>query len=132
MINFELTIFIKRKKKCHERFIGTPPPCWRCFFNSLSYTLVRTGIERAYGNKLKYNIRHVISKSLFAVNFGLFTAMILQCSPAITPLISSFVESGFVSGVTGLMAVRGGELGSALVVKILTYDLTLVVQLCLL
>lgn len=58
--------------------------------------------------------------------------MILQSSTAITLLVGSFVESGFVSGVAGLMAVRGGELGSALVVKILTYDLTIVVPLCLL
>ncbi len=94
--------------------------------------MVRTGVERAYGDKLKYKMRHVISKPLFAVSFGLFAAMILQSSTAITLLVGSFVESGFVSGLAGLMAVRGGELGSALVVKILSYDLTIVVPLCLL
>lgn len=94
--------------------------------------MVRTGVERAYGERLKYKMRHVISKPFFAVSFGLFTAMILQSSTAITLLVGSFVESGFVSGVAGLMAVRGGELGSALVVKILSYDLTIVVPLCLL
>ncbi|EJF77232.1 hypothetical protein MCO_01411 [Bartonella sp. DB5-6] len=94
--------------------------------------MVRTGVERAYGDKLKYKMRHVISKPFFAVSFGLFTAMILQSSTAITLLVGSFVESGVVSRLTGLMAVRGGELGSALVVKILSYDLTIVVPLCLL
>lgn len=94
--------------------------------------MVRTGVERAYGDKLKYKMRHVISKPLFAVSFGLFAAMILQSSTAITLLVGSFVESGFVSGLAGLMAVRGGELGSALVVKVLSYDLTIVVPLCLL
>ncbi|ATP12639.1 Na+/cotransporter [Bartonella henselae] len=94
--------------------------------------MVRTGVERAYGDKLKYKMRHVISKPFFAVSFGLLTAMILQSSTAITLLVGSFVESGFVSGLAGLMAVRGGELGSALVVKILSYDLTIVVPLCLL
>ncbi|UNE53704.1 Na/Pi cotransporter family protein [Bartonella machadoae] len=94
--------------------------------------MVRTGVERAYGDRLKYKMRHVISKPLFAVSFGLFSAMILQSSTAITLLVGSFVESGFVSGVAGLMAVRGGELGSAFVVKILSYDLTTVVPLCLL
>ncbi|WP_375606943.1 Na/Pi cotransporter family protein [Bartonella sp. AC142YNZD] len=97
-----------------------------------STRMVRTGVERAYGDRLKYKMCHVVSKPLFAVSFGLFTAMILQSSTAITLLVGSFVESGFVSGVAGLMAVRGGELGSAIVVKILTYDLTLVVPLCLL
>ncbi|EJF75682.1 Na/Pi cotransporter family protein [Bartonella alsatica] len=94
--------------------------------------MVRTGIERAYGDKLRYKMRHFISKPLFAVSFGLFSAMILQSSTTITLLVGSFVESGFVSGLAGLMAVRGGELGSALVVKILSYDLTIVVPLCLL
>ncbi|EJF88246.1 hypothetical protein ME1_00704 [Bartonella vinsonii subsp. arupensis OK-94-513] len=94
--------------------------------------MVRTGVERAYGDRLKYKMRYIISKPLFAVSFGLFTAMILQSSTAITLLVGSFVESGFVSGLAGLMAVRGGELGSALVVKILSYDLTIVVPLCLL
>ncbi|WP_019221447.1 Na/Pi cotransporter family protein [Bartonella senegalensis] len=94
--------------------------------------MVRTGVERAYGDRLKYKMRHVICKPFFAVSFGLFTAMILQSSTAITLLVGSFVESGFVSGLAGLMAVRGGELGSALVVKILSYDLTIVVPLCLL
>ncbi|WP_273719826.1 MULTISPECIES: Na/Pi cotransporter family protein [unclassified Bartonella] len=94
--------------------------------------MVRTGIERTYGDKLKYKMRHVISKPLFAISFGLFSAMLLQSSTAITLLVGSFVESGFVSGLAGLMAVRGGELGSAFVVKILSYDLTIVVPLCLL
>ncbi|WP_273759332.1 Na/Pi cotransporter family protein [Bartonella sp. ML70XJBT.G] len=94
--------------------------------------MVRTGIERAYGDKLKYKMRHVISKPFFAISFGLFSAMLLQSSTAITLLVGSFVESGFVSGLAGLMAVRGGELGSAFVVKILSYDLTIVVPLCLL
>ncbi|WP_336279497.1 Na/Pi cotransporter family protein [Bartonella sp. CB175] len=94
--------------------------------------MVRTGVERAYGDKLKLKMRYIMSNPFFAVSFGLFTAMILQSSTAVTLLVGSFVDSGFVSGLAGLMAVRGGELGSALVIKILSYDLTTVVPLCLL
>ncbi|MCZ2204082.1 Na/Pi cotransporter family protein [Bartonella sp. A05] len=97
-----------------------------------STRMIRTGVERAYGNKLKSKFRHIISNPPFAAGFGLFMAVILQSSTAVTLLVSSFVNSGFVSGLTGLMAVRGGELGSALIVKILSYDLTSVVPLCLL
>ncbi len=78
-------------------------------------------------------MRHVISKPFFVVSFELFTAMILQSSTPITMLVGSFVESGFVSGLVGPIAVCGGELGSALVVKILFYDLTtILVPLCFL
>ncbi|KEG19241.1 Na/Pi cotransporter family protein [Bartonella bacilliformis] len=97
-----------------------------------STRMVRTGVERAYGDKLKSKLRHVMSNPFFAVSFGIFMAVILQSSTAVTLLVGSFVGSGFVSSLAGLMAVRGGELGSALVVKILSYDLTLVVPLCLL
>ncbi|WP_336288228.1 MULTISPECIES: Na/Pi cotransporter family protein [unclassified Bartonella] len=93
--------------------------------------MVRTGVERAYGDKLKLKMRHVMSNPFFAVGFGLFTAVILQSSTAVTLLVGSFVNSGFVSSLMGLMAVRGGELGSALVVKILAYDLNIAVPLCL-
>ncbi|AGF74738.1 Na/Pi-cotransporter family protein [Bartonella australis AUST/NH1] len=98
----------------------------------LATRMVRTGVERACGDKLKYELRHVMSNPFFAAGFGLFMAIILQSSTAVTLLVSSFVGSGFVSGLTGLIAVRGGELGSALVVKILSYDLTIIVPLCLL
>ncbi len=93
--------------------------------------MVRTGVERAYGDRLRRRLRNQMQNPLLSVAFGLALAVALQSSTAVTLLVGSFVGSGFVSGVAGLMAVRGGELGSALVVKILSYDLTLLVPLCL-
>lgn len=93
--------------------------------------MVRTGVERAYGDKLKRSLRKVMGNPFLAAVFGLFMAVALQSSTAVTLLVSSFVSSGFVSGVAGLVAVRGAELGSALVVKILSFHLTLLVPLCL-
>lgn len=93
--------------------------------------MVRTGVERAYGDRLRRRLRNQMQKPLLAIVFGLFLAIALQSSTAVTLLVGSFVGSGFVSGLAGLMAVRGGELGSALVVKILSYDLTLLVPICL-
>jgi len=93
--------------------------------------MVRTGVERAYGDRLRRRLRNQMGNPLLSIGFGLILAIALQSSTAVTLLVGSFVGSGFVSGVAGLMAVRGGELGSALVVKILSYDLTLLVPLCL-
>lgn len=93
--------------------------------------MVRTGVERAYGDRLRRRLRNQMQNPLLSVAFGLVLAVALQSSTAVTLLVGSFVGSGFVSGVAGLMAVRGGELGSALVVKILSYDLTILVPLCL-
>ncbi|WP_420962657.1 Na/Pi cotransporter family protein [Brucella sp. IR073] len=94
--------------------------------------MVRTGVERTYGTALRQRLRKVVKRPVLAVGFGAALAVALQSSTAVTLLIGSFVGSNFVSGVAGLMAVRGAEVGSALVVKILNYDLTLLVPICLL
>jgi len=93
--------------------------------------MVRTGVERAYGDRLRQRLRNQIQNPLLSVLFGLLLALALQSSTAVTLLVGSFVGSGFVGGMAGLLAVRGGELGSALVVKILSFDLTLLVPICL-
>lgn len=94
--------------------------------------MVRTGVERAYGDKLRHSLRDSLKHPLLAVGLGTALAVALQSSTAVTLLVGSFVGSGIVSGVAGLMAVRGAEVGSALVVKILSYNLTALVPLCIL
>ncbi|MFC4624332.1 Na/Pi cotransporter family protein [Daeguia caeni] len=96
-----------------------------------STRMVRTGVERAYGDRLRRRLREQMHNPFLSVLFGLMLAVALQSSTAVTLLVGSFVGSGIVNGIAGLMAVRGGELGSALVVKILSYDLTLLVPICL-
>jgi len=93
--------------------------------------MVRTGVERAYGHILKARLRHTLRNPLYAVGFGGLMAIALQSSTAVVLLISSFVSSGFVSAAGGLMAVRGGELGSALLTKILILDLNALVPILL-
>lgn len=96
-----------------------------------STRMIRTGVERAYGDRLRRRLREQMHNPFLSVLFGLVLAIALQSSTAVTLLVGSFVGSGIVNGMAGLMAVRGGELGSALVVKVLSYDLTLLVPLCL-
>jgi phosphate:Na+ symporter len=93
--------------------------------------MVRTGVERAYGERMRQSLRGVLHNPVLAVLWGLLLSIALQSSTAVSLLVGSFVGSGFVSGIAGLMAVRGAEVGSALVVKILSFDLTLLVPLCL-
>jgi phosphate:Na+ symporter len=46
--------------------------------------------------------------------------------------VGSFAGIGVITGLSGTMAVRGAEVGSALVARILSYDLTILIPLCLL
>ncbi len=94
--------------------------------------MVRTGVERAYGDFLKTKLREALSNPFLATLTGLLLAIALQSSTAVTLLVGSFAGLGMMTGLSGLMSVRGAEVGSALVTKILTYDLTILIPLCLL
>lgn len=93
--------------------------------------LVKTGVERAYGDVLRHKLRSTMRNPIMAVLAGTALAIALQSSTAVTLLVGSFAGAGIVSGLAGQLAVRGAEIGSALVAKLLTYDLTLLVPLCL-
>jgi phosphate:Na+ symporter len=93
--------------------------------------LVKTGVERAYGDVLRHKLRATLQNPIMAVLAGTGLAIALQSSTAVTLLVGSFAGAGIVSGLAGQLAVRGAEIGSALVAKLLTYDLTLLVPLCL-
>ncbi|UUP19893.1 Na/Pi cotransporter family protein [Nitratireductor thuwali] len=94
--------------------------------------MVRTGVERAYGNMLRQRLRQTLGNPFLAALTGLAMAVALQSSTAVTLLIGSFAGLGIVTGLSGILAVRGAEVGSALVVKVLSFDLTLLVPVCLL
>jgi phosphate:Na+ symporter len=93
--------------------------------------MVKTGVERAYGDVLRHRLRDTMRNPFMAVLTGTGLAIALQSSTAVTLLVGSFAGSGIVSGAAGQLAVRGAEIGSALVTKLLTFDLTLLVPVCL-
>jgi phosphate:Na+ symporter len=93
--------------------------------------MVRTGVERAYGDVLRRRLRATLRNPFAAILAGTGLAVVLQSATAVSLLVGSFVASGIVGGAAGLIAVLGADLGSALVVKILTFDLTIVAPVCL-
>ncbi|MCV0397629.1 MAG: Na/Pi cotransporter family protein [Rhizobiaceae bacterium] len=93
--------------------------------------MVRTGVERAYGDTLRRRLRDAIHNPLAAIGAGTALAICLQSATAVTLLVGSFVASGFVGGASGLIAVLGADLGSSLVVRIVSLDLSLLVPVAL-
>jgi phosphate:Na+ symporter len=93
--------------------------------------LVRTGVERAYGEVLRLKLRRTMDRPAAALFAGAGLAMALQSSTAVTLLVASFAGSGAFGGLTGQLAVRGAEVGSALVAKLLVLDLSLLVPIAL-
>jgi phosphate:Na+ symporter len=93
--------------------------------------MVRTGVERAYGDVLRHRLRATLRNPALAVAAGAILAIALQSATAVSLLIGSFAGSGIVGGAAGLLAALGADVGSSLVVKMLSFDLSLLVPVCL-
>lgn len=93
--------------------------------------MVRTGVERAYGDVLRRRLRSTLRNPLLAVAAGAALAICFQSATAVSLLVGSFVGSGIVGGAAGLVAVLGADLGSSFVVKLLSFDLSLLVPVAI-
>jgi phosphate:Na+ symporter len=86
--------------------------------------MVRTGVERACGPALRDALRQARGARLRSAGAGTVLAMLLQSSTAVAMLAAGFAASGMVSVSAGLAILLGADLGSALVVQVLSFDLS--------
>ena len=84
--------------------------------------MVRTGIERSYGASFQRVLTGQRSLSQASL-VGVALAIVLQSSAAVALLTAGFAASGMLSFPTGLAIVLGGDLGSALIIQILSFKL---------
>ncbi len=92
--------------------------------------MVRTGIERAFGPSFK----RVFMRSggrLRSAATGLCLAMVLQSSAGVALLATGFAAASLVSFATGLAIVLGADMGSALLIQILSNQLEWLVPVLL-
>ena len=92
--------------------------------------MVRTGIERSYGASFQRLLTGTGSQ-LQASGVGLGLALVLQSSAAVTLLATGFASGGYLAFPTGLAIVLGGDLGSALIIQILSFKLDWLVPVLL-
>ncbi len=76
-------------------------------------------------------LRSILRNPLLAVGAGAALAICLQSATAVALIVGSFAGSGIVGGTAGLLAVLGADVGSSLVVKLLSFDLEVLVPICL-
>jgi phosphate:Na+ symporter len=84
--------------------------------------MVRTGIERSYGAHFQATMTQGRSR-LRSGLIGMVMAMILQSSAAVALLSAGFASNGLLGFSTALAIVLGADLGSALVVRVLSFQL---------
>ncbi|WP_065375992.1 Na/Pi cotransporter family protein [Ensifer adhaerens] len=85
-------------------------------------SLVKKGVEAAAGDIVARTVGGAGGRPRAAV-CGCVVAIALQSSTAVAMLAAGFAVSGALALDTGLAVLLGADLGSALVVKILSFDL---------
>ena len=94
--------------------------------------MVRTGVEKINGGEMRRMVRRATSGRMRAAAIGGLVAMLLQSSTAVALLSANFASSGVISVTQGLSLLLGADLGSAIVVQILSFDLDWLMPLLLL
>ena len=92
--------------------------------------MVRTGIERAFGSAFKEMVTAPRPR-LRTAALGLLLAIVLQSSAAVALLVAGFAGAGGLAFGTGLAAALGADLGSALLIQILSLKLDALAPLLL-
>ncbi len=93
--------------------------------------MVRTGVERSQEPQLRRLLRESKGGRIKAAGIGAGIAVVLQSSTAVALLAAGFAGSGILTVATGLALMLGADLGSALVVQILSVDIHWVVPVLL-
>ncbi|GJL81959.1 MAG: Na/Pi cotransporter [marine bacterium B5-7] len=88
--------------------------------------MVRTGVERALGARLKIFVQRWLDRRLMALLSGVFVTLALQSSTATALLVNSFVAQNTVATVTALAVVLGADIGTTLAAAVLSLDLSAV------
>jgi len=86
--------------------------------------IVRTGILRVYGSHLRKVLSHNVSKRPLAFAAGIGVTALVQSSNATALLVTSFVAQGLMALTPALAIMLGADVGTALMARVLTLDLS--------
>ncbi|NVL30232.1 Na/Pi cotransporter family protein, partial [Pseudomonas syringae pv. actinidiae] len=86
--------------------------------------IVRTGILRVYGAQLRRLLSQNMSKRPLAFIAGILVTAMVQSSNATAMLVTSFVGQGLMTLTPALVIMLGADVGTALMSRVLTFDLS--------
>lgn len=87
--------------------------------------MVRTGVTRAYGGRLRRQLGRSLSNRYKAFGAGIAITCLLQSSTATSMLASSFAGQGAIAIAPTLALLLGADIGTTLVAQALSFDLSL-------
>lgn len=86
--------------------------------------MVQAGVQRAYGKALSAWMRRAMGTAHQAFLIGLLVTAAIQSSTATGLLVSNFAVDGLVALVPGLAAMLGANVGTTLIVQLLSFNLS--------
>jgi phosphate:Na+ symporter len=84
--------------------------------------MVQTGVQRAFGAKLNSFLAKALHNRLEAFLTGIGVTAILQSSTATGLMVTGFAAGGLVGLVPALAVMLGANVGTTLIVQILSFD----------
>src|SRR5580692_6093451 len=86
--------------------------------------MVQTGIQRGFGPRLRQVLGAALGNRFKAFAAGLGVTAILQSSTATGLMVAGFAAGGLVDLVPALAAMLGANVGTTLIVPLLSFDVT--------
>lgn len=93
--------------------------------------MVQSGVVRAFGSNLRRVIGRTLRNRFAAIGAGLVVTALLQSSTATAMMTTSLAADGIVALVPALAVMLGANIGTALIVKVLSFDVSWVSPLLL-
>ena len=94
--------------------------------------MVQSGVMRAYGAELRRFLGRALRNRFRAFAFGLVVTALLQSSTATALMTASFTADGAVTLAAALAIMLGANVGTTLIVQLLSFDVSAVSPLLLL
>src|ERR1700678_275071 len=86
--------------------------------------MVQSGVQRAFGPDLRRFLAKTLDSRIKAAAAGLGVTTILQSSTATGLMVASFASAGFVALVPALAAMLGANVGTTLIIQVLSFDVS--------
>jgi phosphate:Na+ symporter len=94
--------------------------------------MVQTGVQRAFGAKLRNFLAGALRNRLYALLAGIGVTALLQSSTATGIVVANFAANGLVGIVPALAVMLGANIGTTLIVQLLSFNVAAIAPVLIL
>ncbi|GLQ47474.1 hypothetical protein GCM10007862_25250 [Dyella lipolytica] len=94
--------------------------------------MVTSGVLRGYGSALRRWLGRYLGRRPAAFAFGVCLTALLQSSTATGMMATSFAASGFLGLAPGLAVMLGANVGTTLIVQVMSFDIAVIAPIMIL